>query len=67
MTTLAERPASDVTTADADDLNAAITHALDHAGCTFDDLAEQAKSGHFQSVRARLAWVAVGDLMRSKH
>lgn len=44
------------------DLRAAIRHALDRAGCSFDELATQAKTGHFSSMRARAAWVAIGDL-----
>jgi hypothetical protein len=51
-----------VEVATPDDLRAAIDHALARAGCTFDELAEQAKTGHFDSMRARLAWVAIGDL-----
>jgi hypothetical protein len=47
------------------DLQAAIDHALARAGCTFDELAEQAKTGCFKSMRARLAWVAIGDLYRA--
>jgi hypothetical protein len=52
----------EVEIASADDLRAAVDHALARAGCTFDELAEQAKTGHFDSMRARLAWVAIGDL-----
>jgi hypothetical protein len=44
------------------DLRAAVKHALVRANCTFDQLAEQAKTGHFSSMRARSAWVAIGDL-----
>jgi hypothetical protein len=46
------------------DLRAAVDHALTRAGCTFDELAAQAKTGHFDSMRGRLAWVAIGDLYR---
>jgi hypothetical protein len=52
----------EVEIASADDLRAAVDHALARAGCTFDELAAQAKTGHFDSMRARLAWVAIGDL-----
>lgn len=45
-----------------DDLRAAIANALDSAVCTFDELADQAKTGDFDSIRARLAWAAIGDL-----
>lgn len=62
MTAIAERPESDVTQATATDLEEAVKNALEHAGLTFDELAEQARSGDFESTRARLAWVAIGDL-----
>jgi hypothetical protein len=52
----------DVEIASADDLRAAVDNALARAGCTFDELAAQAKTGHFDTMRARLAWVAIGDL-----
>ncbi|ORW03271.1 hypothetical protein [Mycobacterium kyorinense] len=55
---------NEVEVATPNDLRAAIDHALARAGCTFDELAEQAKTGHFESMRARLAWVAIGDLYR---
>lgn len=64
MTAVDEHPGSDLATADAEDLNAAIEEALARAGCTMDDLLDQAKSGDFESLSARLAWVAVGDLLR---
>jgi hypothetical protein len=60
--TLPERPDVDVAT--DQDLRVAIDHALDRAGISFDELTRQAQTGHFESVRARLAWVAVGDLER---
>jgi hypothetical protein len=60
--TLPERP--DVEVASEQDLRVAVKHALDRAGLTFDQLAEQARTGRFDSVRAQLAWVAVGDLER---
>jgi hypothetical protein len=44
------------------DLHVAVKNALDRAGCTFDELAQQARAGNFSSIRARLAWVAIGDL-----
>jgi hypothetical protein len=61
MTALLE-PDSSVVVADAADLRAAIAGALERAGCTFDELADQARSGDFNSIQARLAWVAIGDL-----
>lgn len=44
------------------DLRKAVQRALARSGCTFDQLAEQAKTGHFDSVRARMAWVTIADL-----
>jgi hypothetical protein len=60
--TRALRRRKDVEIASADDLRAAVDNALARAGCTFDELAAQAKTGHFDTMRARLAWVAIGDL-----
>jgi hypothetical protein len=45
-----------------DDLREAVNAALKRADCTFGQLAKQAKTGDFDSMRALLAWVAVGDL-----
>lgn len=61
MTALLE-PDSSVVVANAADLRSAIAGALERAGCTFDELADQARSGDFNSIQARLAWVAIGDL-----
>jgi hypothetical protein len=45
------------------ELQRAVKRALDQAGCkSFDELAEQARSGRFTSSRARMAWVAIGGL-----
>lgn len=57
---LPDRP--EVVEASEDDLRVAVGHALARSGFTFDQLAEQARTGQFESVRARLAWVAIGDL-----
>lgn len=43
-----------------EDVKASIRAALKRLGCTFDDLAEQARTGEFDSLQARLAWVALG-------
>jgi hypothetical protein len=51
-----------VTVATSADLQAAVKNALDRAGSTFEELACQAETGHFTSIRARLAWTAIGDL-----
>lgn len=53
---------TDVEVATSADLQRAISRALKRADCTFDELATQANTGHFRSMRARLAWVAIGDL-----
>ena len=45
-----------------DDLRVALKNALARAGCTYDELAAQARTGRFDSIRARMAWVAIGDL-----
>lgn len=62
MTAVIE-PNADVKVANRDDLKRAIRNALSRAGVkTFDELAEQARIGHYSSTRARLAWMAIGDL-----
>jgi hypothetical protein len=55
-------PDAEVLVASRDDLKIAISNALRRAGCTFDELAEQARTGNYSSTRARLAWMAIGDL-----
>ena len=60
MTSILDRNRVDVAT--QQDLNTAVAHALAGANCSFDDLAAQARTGQFTSMRARLAWVAIGDL-----
>jgi hypothetical protein len=35
---------------------------LSNLGLTFDELAEQARVGHFDTIEARLAWLAIGEL-----
>jgi hypothetical protein len=60
MGLLHRRP--NVVEASDDDLHEAVEDALRRSGCTFDELAEQARTGRFASVQARLAWVAIGNL-----
>ena len=60
MTAVADQP--DVVEATEADLRRALKRALKRAGVTYAELAEQAKTGRFESVQARLAWVAIGDL-----
>lgn len=53
---------ADVEITDREDLKHAIRNALIHAGVSFDELAKQAETGDYSSIRARLAWAAIGDL-----
>lgn len=57
---LPDRP--DVVEADQADLRRGVKKALQRSGFTFEELEEQARTGRFASIQARLAWVAVGDL-----
>lgn len=61
MTAVME-PDNTVVVANAADLQSAVANALGRAGCSFPELARQASTGNFESMRARLAWVAIGDL-----
>ena len=60
--TLPEQP--NVIEADEGDLREAVHSALARSGFSFAELAEQARTGRFKTVRARMAWVAIGDLGR---
>lgn len=62
MSTMAHEAFSHVTVASPADLRAAIRNAEKRSGFTYDQLAEQARTGRYESFRARLAWVAVGGL-----
>ena len=62
MATLCE---TEVIEATESDLQAAMHRALDRAGVTYAELKEQAQTGHFETVEARLAWVAVASLART--
>jgi hypothetical protein len=53
-------PRAVVLVAGPEDTRAAIDNALRRAGCTFDELAQQARTGRFDSTAARMAWMAVG-------
>ncbi len=57
---LPDRP--DVVEASEEDLRAAVGHALQRSGFNLEQLAEQARTGRFESIKARLAWVAIGDV-----
>lgn len=58
----AGEPYQNLTEASASDLRESIRKAEKRSGCTYDQLAEQARTGRFKSFQARLAWVAVGGL-----
>lgn len=60
---LPDRP--DVIEATEDDLVFAVRNALRHAGLSADALLAQAHEGRFSNDRARIAWVAVGDLLEA--
>lgn len=45
-----------------DDVRRSAQDALDYAGVTESELREQAHTGDFASLRARLAWVVVSAL-----
>jgi hypothetical protein len=53
---------SNVVDASDEDLRLAMKRALLHAGVTYEELERQARTGDFQSVRAQMAWVAIGGL-----
>ena len=53
---------SDVFDASDEDTRVAVEHALERAGFDLESLTKQAKAGRFESIKARLAWVAIGDL-----
>lgn len=63
MTAVAE-PGETVIELSAEDIAASVRNALHRLGCTFDDLAEQARTGDFQSLQARLAWIGIGGFYR---
>jgi hypothetical protein len=54
--------AADVDVLSQEDVNAVVDHALTSLALSFDELAEQARSGHFGSIEGRLAWLAIGEL-----
>jgi hypothetical protein len=64
MTTVTDRPETEVLIASEDDLRVAVSKVLARAGLTFAELEQQAKTGGFETFRARRAWVAIGDLGR---
>lgn len=62
MTALAHDPYVNVTEASDEDLRESIRKAEQRSGFTYDQLAEQARTGQYNSFQARLAWVAIGGL-----
>jgi hypothetical protein len=60
--TTAVRATDDVDVLSREDVNAVVDHTLTSLGISFDELAEQARTGHFESIEARLAWLAIGEL-----
>lgn len=62
MTTYAV-PTDEMTPATPEELRVAVASALSRAGVrTFAELEAQARAGRFDSVQARMAWVAVSTL-----
>ncbi|SDD90121.1 hypothetical protein SAMN05421872_11260 [Nocardioides lianchengensis] len=43
----------------ADDAKVALTRAVSGSGFSLQELRQQARSGQFETLRARLAWIAV--------
>ena len=62
MTAAAHDPYPHVIEASDADLRQSIRNAERRSGYSYDELAEQARTGNFESFKARLAWVAVGGL-----
>lgn len=56
--------ATDVDVLSREDVDAVVNHTLASLDLSFDELAEQARTGHFESIEARLAWLAIGELYR---
>ena len=62
MTAAAHDQYPHVIEASDNELRESIRKAEQRSGFTYDQLAEQAKTGEFASFKARLAWVAIGGL-----
>jgi hypothetical protein len=50
--------------ASVEDLEQAIANSLRAAGCTYEELREQARTGAFRSAAARRSWVVVRGLVQ---
>lgn len=62
MSAAAHESYPNVTEATDGDLRESIRMAEQRSGFTYDQLAEQARTGKYKSFQARLAWVAIGGL-----
>ena len=62
--TTAYQASSDVDVLDQDDVTEAVQRTLSALHLTFPQLAEQARKRHFESIEARLAWLAIGELYK---
>lgn len=47
-----------------DDVAGVVQDALTPLGLTFGQLADQARARRFESIEARLVWLAIGELFR---
>jgi hypothetical protein len=61
MTTVQNRLSAAVQASPAD-ARKARAHALRVAGLTLDELESQARTGHFETINARLAWIAISGI-----
>lgn len=55
-------PETLVDIATSEEIQTAVTNALDDLGLTFEELRQQAESGRFGSEKARMVWFAIRDL-----
>jgi hypothetical protein len=53
---------SEVDVLSQDDVQAVVNRTLADLGLSFAELAEQARKGRFDTIEARLAWLAIGAL-----
>ena len=61
MTTVRNEHSTAVQASPAD-VRKASARALREAGLTLDELEAQARTGHFETVKARLAWIAISAI-----
>jgi thymidine phosphorylase len=60
--TAVQNQGSTVVAASAADVRKARARALRVAGLTLDELESQARTGHFDTIEARLAWIAISGI-----